>query len=955
MRTTITFLCVLLLCTLAVQAQTTLIGGAINNGNFENGTVSWSFVNDNTNKWQVSTAGPSGFGGTQCAYISNGATAPYVYAFSYSPAQTSYLYQDITFPAGETDIRISYKLNVTGSSGNTAIGVYVSNGAPTGTPPTGSNPIPLSLAGYSAVSGSTGTVSTGGSWFSANRSISPAQAGNASSASTRRILFVWQNASFASAAAYKPLAIDEVVLTSQCMPPTANAATGITDSTADISWAAVAGATGYNMRYRKTADPVTVATWVTPVAVSGSTAFHFSNLVDGTGYIYQVQAAGTGCSSWSQERTFQTISVPRSFTSVASGNWGDTATWNYTRRIPGHDDTVTIAAGTTVTEAVHASCSKLTVNAGGTFDLQGFFELIGKQMSISGTLNNSSATVSGLVVGGGFPFGQEDTVVINKNSGGLLSVGSLHINGNPFAAKGAVVNGGGSLGDVFLDAGPLQVRGGNTSVGQVMGGYDFVIGNDVRVVCTKGLAISGANFFDPSQHAAVRGGNNNSNILFEGPGTHYISLTDSASFSIGYTLFSSFYADSLKITGDNTHTRVNLGDANFGSASYAHVITAAGLDTVRVGNIFYRPAAAFILGDVHLKQAPGTSVIFPCFMSSCITGRFIITNGAGAFYTYVQPGGLSNLYPIAATMADYTAGYGNQASIGNAAGATAAWIGARVVSGFKKNGNTGPDRTDSVVARTWYLEQDGTAPINLSVNAYWYASHELAGFNRNNGYLYHYTGGIWDTTNTTHTTGLTTNGSYYFTRSNLSSLSPFGVGSFKGIGLAPLPVQLLSFMGSSQGSHNRLQWEVTDEKDLYRYELERSADGRHFSSIGNVPATGMSRYSYDDNAPLPGDNYYRLKMSGGGNGYSHTIVLGRDGRAVEAPALFPNPAGSTVTITGTGSYEKVQVQDPGGHTVQEFTHAAAGQLLNIGLLSPGTYIVRLVGKGGVQVLKMVRQ
>ncbi len=59
-------------------------------------------------------------------------------------------------------------------------------------------------------------------------------------------------------------------------------------------------------------------------------------------------------------------------------------------------------------------------------------------------------------------------------------------------------------------------------------------------------------------------------------------------------------------------------------------------------------------------------------------------------------------------------------------------------------------------------------------------------------------------------------------------------------------------------------WTTASEINSDHFRIERSADGLVFSSIGQVPAAGISstymHYTFTDGNPLAGINYYRLVM-----------------------------------------------------------------------------------------------
>lgn len=78
----------------------------------------------------------------------------------------------------------------------------------------------------------------------------------------------------------------------------------------------------------------------------------------------------------------------------------------------------------------------------------------------------------------------------------------------------------------------------------------------------------------------------------------------------------------------------------------------------------------------------------------------------------------------------------------------------------------------------------------------------------------------------------------------------------------PLPVELVSFTGKQIDESIRLDWVTAAELDNDYFEVQRSADGEHFETIGKVEGNGTSNfqhyYIFNDNKPLRGITYYRL-------------------------------------------------------------------------------------------------
>ena len=123
---------------------------------------------------------------------------------------------------------------------------------------------------------------------------------------------------------------------------------------------------------------------------------------------------------------------------------------------------------------------------------------------------------------------------------------------------------------------------------------------------------------------------------------------------------------------------------------------------------------------------------------------------------------------------------------------------------------------------------------------------------------------------------------------------------------ATLSVSLLDFKGEAMSNTNKLTWATTEEINNAGFEIQKSADGINYNALVFVPSKSASgnsvgniNYSFNDNSPFAGKNYYRLKQSdkGGQSTYSSVILL--DNNAVKAPGItiYPNPVMSGGNFT----------------------------------------------------------
>ncbi|MBO9681180.1 MAG: T9SS type A sorting domain-containing protein [Flavisolibacter sp.] len=113
----------------------------------------------------------------------------------------------------------------------------------------------------------------------------------------------------------------------------------------------------------------------------------------------------------------------------------------------------------------------------------------------------------------------------------------------------------------------------------------------------------------------------------------------------------------------------------------------------------------------------------------------------------------------------------------------------------------------------------------------------------------------------------------------------------------PLPVQFESFSASGSKNKVRLDWKTASEENADRFMIERSGDGVSFTSIGSIAAKNgiANAYTFFDNAPLPGKNYYRLKQLDESKNFKHSAVIAFTSQNHKLK-MYPNPAKDVLYI-----------------------------------------------------------
>jgi hypothetical protein len=325
----------------SISAQTVLISPT-GDGGFENGTTfaanGWTSVNyaatTNSNWYLTPTPVNNGSysfapSGANAAYVSNNNGANWRYNTS-AVAGSAHIYRNVTFPAGETNIKLSFRWNTSGEVTEWDV-LYVYLAPTTRTPVTGtpsSNSSDVSawtgtgtstLVGiYYQLAAGTGTTTT--------VNLPPGVAGT-----TQKLVFTWKNDG--GGGSEPPAALDDISLTSSScgLVPTALNSTTITPSAANFTWTPGAAETVWDI-YRGT-QPLTAPTATTvPTTTTSVASYSMSGLPPTTAYAIYVRAncGGGVYSNWTAVKNFTTLATcpaPTTPTVTNITGYSARATW----------------------------------------------------------------------------------------------------------------------------------------------------------------------------------------------------------------------------------------------------------------------------------------------------------------------------------------------------------------------------------------------------------------------------------------------------------------------------------------------------------------------------------------------------------------------------------------------------------------------------------------------------
>lgn len=196
------------------------------------------------------------------------------------------------------------------------------------------------------------------------------------------------------------------------------------------------------------------------------------------------------------------------------------------------------------------------------------------------------------------------------------------------------------------------------------------------------------------------------------------------------------------------------------------------------------------------------------------------------------------------------------------------------------------------------------------------------------------------------------------------------------ITLNPLPVTFSSITGKhiSENKSNLIQWSTSEEKNNRYFSIEKSKNEKDFESLGNIIGAGNSQliqnYQFTDSNPSKGFNYYRIKQTDfdGNITYSQVInvnvPLEQQSKTTSIiETIGPNPFVNSFKLiyySTTKDQVQISIMDLQGNTILEETLTPEFDGQNVyefmagRLLTPGTYILRIVQNNSIETTKVIK-
>lgn len=186
--------------------------------------------------------------------------------------------------------------------------------------------------------------------------------------------------------------------------------------------------------------------------------------------------------------------------------------------------------------------------------------------------------------------------------------------------------------------------------------------------------------------------------------------------------------------------------------------------------------------------------------------------------------------------------------------------------------------------------------------------------------------------------------------------------------VSTLPVTLARFTATAAKQDVLVSWATSTELNTSYFNVQRSDDGKDFSTVGVVKAAGNASteqaYSFVDanalqtNVPII---YYRLQTNDkdGKQSYSAIVPVKVSGGTITA-SLYPNPATDFVIVNyaapATGK-ATLRIADAGGKVLlsQQLNGTGSQTSVNVKALPAGVYSIQVISSNGTQTTRFVKQ
>ena len=174
--------------------------------------------------------------------------------------------------------------------------------------------------------------------------------------------------------------------------------------------------------------------------------------------------------------------------------------------------------------------------------------------------------------------------------------------------------------------------------------------------------------------------------------------------------------------------------------------------------------------------------------------------------------------------------------------------------------------------------------------------------------------------------------------------------------LALLPVEFGEIEARNTNGKIELFWETFNEINNDRFEIERSPDAERFETIGAVKGEGnsfrLNSYSFVDETPLNGINYYRLKQVDIDGVFDYSVVVSEKANR-SGIRITPTSTFDFVTVN-TGAQSSIVLRNLNGQVMNRQSNAEGNFTVEMANYPQGVYFLTIEINGSIQTEKVIR-
>jgi pectin methylesterase-like acyl-CoA thioesterase len=185
----------------------------------------------------------------------------------------------------------------------------------------------------------------------------------------------------------------------------------------------------------------------------------------------------------------------------------------------------------------------------------------------------------------------------------------------------------------------------------------------------------------------------------------------------------------------------------------------------------------------------------------------------------------------------------------------------------------------------------------------------------------------------------------------------------KGIVTTPVPLLLVSFTAAYANNRVKLNWLTEQEANVKDFDVQRSNDGMHFVTVGNIIAkntSGHNNYSFfDDYKDLAGIAFYRLKIKDRNGSFVYSNINSVNIKRADELKIVPNLVDDNVFVFHSKATEgaKIEIYSFDGRKIlsQTVMKDAVQTTISASNMLTGGYNLVYVNNINVEFVKFVKR